>query len=125
MLDIALPCEGIGPAEVVEALEKQLASLSLDGALVQLRLDSIQRDVWHSLDLAAIKEMFDPCLHLVLRPGSSGLVIDGQEVHADVSFAAFARREMPKGVDPGAVVRLALGYLDDAAVEETEGAASE
>jgi exonuclease SbcD len=125
MFDIALPCEGIGPAEVVDALEKATASLSLEGALVQLRLDLIQRDVWHSLDLAAINEMFDPCLHLVLRPGRSGLVIDGEEAESDISFAAFARREMPKGVDPDAVVRLALSYLDDAAAEETEGQAGE
>src|SRR5206468_12884167 len=44
MFDIALSCEGIGPAEVVDALEKETVSLSLEGALVQLRLDLIQRD---------------------------------------------------------------------------------
>ncbi len=125
MFDIALTCEGVGPAEVITALEKEITGLSLDGALVQLRLDSIQRDVWHSLDLAAINEMLDPCLHVVLRPGRSGLAMDGDEAEADISFATFARREMPKGVDSEAVVRLALGYLDDAAAAEAEGEAGE
>jgi hypothetical protein len=31
---------------------------------------------------------------------------------------------MPRGVDPDAVVRLALGYLDDAAAAEAEGEAA-
>lgn len=124
MYDIAIPCDGVGPAEVVEALERQVDGLSLDGALLQLRLDSIQRDVWHSLDLAAINEMLAPCLHVVLRPGRSGLVMEAEEAEGDISFAAFARREMPKGVDPEAVVRLALGYLDDAAAAEAEGEAA-
>jgi hypothetical protein len=92
---------------------------------VQLRLDLIQRDVWHSLDLAAINEMLSPCMHVVLRPGRGGLIMDGEETEGDISFAAFARREMPKGVDPDAVVRLALGYLDDAAAAEAEGEAGE
>jgi hypothetical protein len=124
MFDIALPCEGMGPAEVVAALEKQIGGLSLDGAVVQLRLDSIQRDVWHSLDLVAVNEMLDRCLHVVLRPGRGGLVVAGEESEADISFAAFARREMPRGVDPDAVVRRARGYLDDAAAAEAEGEAA-
>ena len=121
MFNIALPCEGLGPGEVVATLEKEIAGLSLDGALLQLRLESIQRDVWHSLDLAAINEMLGPCLQVVLRPGRSGLVMAGEDPEGDMSFAAFARQEMPKGVDAEAVVRLALGYLDDAAVAEAEG----
>jgi hypothetical protein len=125
MFDIALPCEGMGPADVVAALEKQISGLSLDGAVAQLRLDSIQRDVWHSLDLVAVNEMLDRCLHVVLRPGRGGLAVSGEESEADISFAAFARREMPRGVDPEVVVRLALGYLDDAAAAEAEGEAAE
>jgi exonuclease SbcD len=125
MFDIAVACEGIGPGEVVAAIENEIAGLSLDQALLQLRLESIQRDVWHSLDLASIHEMLAPCLHFVLRPGRTGLVMDGVDVESDLSFAAFARREMPKGVDPDAVVRLALGYLDDAAAAEAEGEAAE
>lgn len=125
MFDIAIACEGIGPSEVVAAIENEIAGLSVDQALVQLRLESIQRDVWHSLDLASIHEMLAPCLHFVLRPGRTGLVMDGVDVEGEVSFAAFARREMPKGVDPDAVVRLALGYLDDAAAAEAEGEAAE
>ena len=49
--------------------------------------------------------------------------MDGADAESDISFAAFARREMPKGVDPEAVVRLALGYLDDAVAAEAEAEA--
>lgn len=125
MFDIAVACEEIGPGEVIAAIENEIAGLSLDQALLQLRLESIQRDVWHALDLASINEMLAPCLHFVLRPGRAGLVMDGGDVESDLSFAAFARQEMPKGVDPDAVVRLALGYLDDAAAAEAEGEAAE
>jgi hypothetical protein len=51
--------------------------------------------------------------------------MDGGDAEGDMSFAAFARREMPKGVDPEAVVRLSLGYLDDAAAAEAEGEGGE
>jgi DNA repair protein SbcD/Mre11 len=125
MFDLALSCDSLGPGEVIAALEKQVEGLELDGAVVQLRLDSIQRDVWHSLDLGAIHSMLEPCLHVVIRPGSSGLVIDGVDAEGDISFSVFARQEMPKGVEPDAVVRLALSYLDDAAAAEAEGEAAE
>ena len=49
--------------------------------------------------------------------------MDGEEAKP-IFLRAFARREMPKGVDSEAVVRLALGYLDDAAAEEAEGEAA-
>jgi DNA repair protein SbcD/Mre11 len=120
MYDIALPCEGVGPTEVLAALEREVENLSLEGAVIQVRLDTIQRDVWHSMDLATVNELFEPCLHHLVRPGYGGLVMDGADAESDISFAAFARREMPKGVEPEAVVRLALGYLDDAVAAEAE-----
>ena len=55
---------------------------------MQLRLDSIQRDVWHSLDLAAINEMLDPCLHDLIddfyaeierHPDARKVITGGQE----------------------------------------------
>ena len=52
-------------------------------------------------------------------------VTSGEDVDEDISFAVFARREMPSGVDAEAVVRLALTYLDDAAAAEAEAGATE
>ncbi len=125
MLDIALPCEGVGPSEVVQALEEAIDGLALDGAVVRLRFEAIQRDVYHSLDLAAMDELLAPCLQVVRSVGRSGLVTSSEADDGDISFAVFARREMPKGVDAEAVVRLALGYLDDAAAVEAEAEAGE
>ena len=51
-------------------------------------------------------------------------MISGED-DSDISFAVFGRREMPKGVDAEAVLRLALGYLGDAAAEEAEAEAGE
>lgn len=124
MLDVALSCDGIGPTEILEALEKEIDGVALEGAVVRLRFEAIQRDVYHSLDLAAIDEVLAPCLHVVRSVGRSGIAIGGED-DSDISFAAFGRREMPKGVDAEAVLRLALGYLGDAAAAEAEAEAGE
>jgi hypothetical protein len=124
MLDIALPCDGIGPTEILEALEKEIDGVALEGAVLRLRFEAIQRDVYHSLDLAAIDEVLAPCLHVVRSVGRSGIVISSED-DSDISFAVFGRREMPKGVDAEAVLRLALGYLGDAAAAEAEAEAGE
>jgi exonuclease SbcD len=124
MLDIALPCDGIGPTEILEALEQRIDGVALEGAVLRLRFEAIQRDVYHSLDLAAIDEVLAPCLHVVRSVGRSGIVISSED-DGDISFAAFGRREMPTGVDAEAVLRLALGYLGDAAAAEAEAEAGE
>jgi DNA repair protein SbcD/Mre11 len=124
MLDIALSCDGIGPTEILEALEQEIDGVALEGAVLRLRFEAIQRDVYHSLDLAAIDEVLAPCLHVVRSVGRSGIVISSED-DSDTSFAAFGRREMPKGVDAEAVLRLALGYLGDAAAAEAEAEAGE
>ncbi len=124
MLDIALPCDGIGPTEILAALEQEIDGVALEGAVLRLRFEAIQRDVYHSLDLAAIDEVLAPCLHVVRSVGRSGIVISSED-ESDISFAAFGRREMPKGVDAEAVLRLALGYLGDAAAAEAEAEAGE
>jgi DNA repair protein SbcD/Mre11 len=125
MLDLMVPCEGLSPVEVLEALTTATEGAALDGAVVRVRFDSIQRDVYHALDLAAVEELFEPCLHVVRVIGRGGLVTSGEDVDEDISFAVFARREMPPGVDAEAVVRLALTYLDDAAAAEAEAEATE
>ena len=91
---------------------------------MRLRFESIARDVYHGLDLAAVDDLFADCMHVVRSVGRTGLVTGGDAIEeSEVSFTVFARREMPSDVDADAVVRLALGYLDDAAAEEAEAEA--
>jgi hypothetical protein len=111
-------------AKVLDALEAQVADLPLAGAVVRLRFESIARDVYHGLDLAAVDDLFADCMHVVRSVGRTGLVTGGGPEESEVPFTVFARREMPGDVDAEAVVRLALGYLDDAAAEEAEAEAA-
>jgi exonuclease SbcD len=123
MHDVHVACEGLTAAEVLDALKAQVADLPLAGAVVRLRFESIARDVYHGLDLAAVDDLLADCMHVVRSVGRSGLVTDGGAEESEVPFTVFARREMPPDVDADAVVRLALGYLDDAAAEEVEAEA--
>lgn len=120
MHDIAVDCDGVGPAEVVAQLVKQVENVVLDGAVVRVRFEGIARDVYHSLDRDEIDEVFSSALHVVSLVGHGGLAAAQDERSEDLSFKAFARREMPKGVEGDAVIKLALSYLDDAEAAEIE-----
>src|SRR5262249_47972994 len=91
MMDITVPCEGLSPAEVLEQLTAATKGTALDGAVVRVRFESIQRDVYHALDLVAVEELFEPCLHVVRSIGRTGLVTGGDGPDDDISFAVFAR----------------------------------
>ena len=123
MVDLALPCDGLGPNEVLSEIENALAGRRVDGAVVRIRLESIVRDVYHALDFAAIDELFEPALHHALLVGRTGLRTAMGEEERDLSFAAFARRHMPKGVDDEAVLAMAQRYLEDALAAEAEAEA--
>jgi hypothetical protein len=123
MLDIQIPCAGLAPTDVMRTMEQQIDGLDLAGAVVRLQLEGIDRHVYHALDLAALDELLSPCLHVVRSVGRSGLVLSSESDEGDIAFSAFARNEMPKDVDPEPVIRLALGFLDDAVAAEAEEAA--
>lgn len=120
MHDFALDCDGIGPSEVLTALAKAIEGVGLDGAVVRIRFEGIARDVFHALDVDEIDELLAPCLHVVRLVGRGGLGATQDGEAEDLSFKAFARREMPKGVDADAVIKVALTYLDDAEAAELE-----
>lgn len=118
--DFPVACNELGPQEVVAAVKSATDGATLDEALVRVRLERIARDVYQSLDLDAIADIFEPCFYYQLAVGRSGLAIGDEESAEEVSFEEFARDRIPKDVDPEAVIALARRYLDDAAAEEAE-----
>ena len=124
LIDLQVACHGLAPADVLRSLVEQAADLELDGAVVRLRLESIDRSVYHALDLAAVDELFAPCLHVVRSVGKGGLVSARRLRRPSLDFAAFAHGAIPKDMDPEPVIRIALGFLDDAAAAEAEESAA-
>jgi exonuclease SbcD len=122
--DFAIPCAELDAGQVLGAMEAAIGNTSLDGALVRVRLEQIARDVYHALDHAAAAELLVDCFHYQLSAGRSGLVVGSTEVGGEVPFDQFARSRMPKDVDAEAVIALARGFLDDAALEEAEEGSS-
>ena len=122
--DFAIRCADLDAGEVLAAVEAAVAGTPLEGALVRVRLEQITRDVYHALDHASAGEMLSDCFHYQLSAGRSGLVVGSTEVGGEVSFDEFARSRMPKDVDSEAVIALARGFLDDAALDEAEEGSS-
>lgn len=120
MLDLPVECEELNPSEILGSLETAIGGQVPDGAVVRVRLDSIARDVYHALDFAAIDELFAPALHHFLLVGRGGLKSSSSADERDLSFAAFARHHMPKGIDEEAVLAIAQRYLVDATAAEAE-----
>jgi DNA repair protein SbcD/Mre11 len=120
MLDVPVDCRELDPTEVLAAVETAVAGQTVDDAVIRLRLESIARDIYHALDFAAIDELLAPALHHVLLVGRSGLMNPSAPDERDLSFAAFARQHIPRGVDEEAVLAIAQRHLADATAEETE-----
>jgi DNA repair exonuclease SbcCD nuclease subunit len=124
MFDFPIDCHEASPAEVVDKLDSAIAGLALEGAVVRVGFERIARDVYHALDVNAIDRLLEPCLHVVRQVGKSGLggATGDDASDEDLSFLKFAEREMPKGVESDAVVKLALRYLGEAESDELEAA---
>lgn len=120
VFDFAVACSELGPADVVAAVRSGTDHAALAEALVRVRLESIARDVYQSLDLGTIGDILEPCFHYQLAVGHSGLAMGHEEGVGEVSFEDFARERIPSDVDPEAVIALARRYLDNAAAEEAE-----
>jgi DNA repair exonuclease SbcCD nuclease subunit len=123
VLSFPFDCEGLGPAEVLKQVEKQVSAAALKDAVVMVRLDRIARDAYQALNFAGLNALFDECLHHLIHVGQGGLTLDGSRGGSDVSFEEFARGRVPKGLDTEAVVALARGYIDDASAAEAEAEA--
>jgi DNA repair protein SbcD/Mre11 len=122
VLDFSIPCLGRDAGEVMGAIEDATTDSVLAAALVRVRLEQIARDIYQTLDLAGIDDIFADCFHYQLVVGRAGLVVATGETAAEITFDEFARTRMPKDVDAEAVIALARRYLDDAALEDAEEA---
>jgi DNA repair protein SbcD/Mre11 len=126
MIDLAVDCLDLASPEIIERAEQLIDPFDLDGAVVRVRLVSISREAYQSLDFRTLGEMLEPCLHHVYSVGRSGLVagVTGEQ-EADLSFTGWVRGRVPAALDEEAVISLARGYLDAAAAEEAEAEAEE
>ncbi|WP_354699067.1 SbcD-like subunit of palindrome specific endonuclease [Paraconexibacter sp. AEG42_29] len=122
VIDVAVACAGCGPAEVAAGVVAAVDGTALEGAVVRVRLEELQRDVWGALDFGRFGELFAPCLHHAIHVGSSGLHAgpDPVAAAAELKFDAWARERVPAGLNPEAVIAIAQNYLKDAAMSEAE-----
>lgn len=123
LVDLPVDCTECGPDVVLERLEREAESHQLEGAVARIRLDALERDVYHALDFDRIDELFAPCLHKILNVGRGGLRTSLAGDGSDLSFEGYARSNMPASVNADAVVAIARRFLDDAAAEEAEAQA--
>ena len=122
MLDLTIPCCGCDQTAVLAGLEHELAGKALAGAVVRVRLEELQRDVWGALDFGRFDELFADCLHHMIHVGRSGLHAGPDHVsqQAELQFDTWARARVPEGLDPETVIAIAQNHLKDAAVAEAE-----
>lgn len=122
VFDLAVPCAGSGPSDVLTAVTAAAGAHGLDGAVVRVRLEELQRDVWGALDFGEFDTLFAPCLHHTINVGKSGLHAgpDPATAAAELSFGPWARERVPAGLDPEKVIAIAQAHLKEAAVLEAE-----
>ena len=120
LIDIGVDCTGCDPADVLRRVESEVAGSELRGAVVRVRLASLQRDVYHALDFARLDALFEACLHHSVSVGREGLRVDTQLEASELAFGPFARSRVPAGLDAERVIALAQNFLDAAAAEEAE-----
>jgi DNA repair protein SbcD/Mre11 len=125
MLDVPVDCDGCDPDTVLARLETELQDATLDQAVVRIRLNRLQRDVYQALDFGRLEHLLDPCLHHVLQVGAGGLraSADGEEL-PELAFGPFARGRIPDALDPEKVIAIAQSFLTEAQAEELDAEAS-
>lgn len=120
MIDIGIDCTDCDPLAVESLAMAAFDGRDLEGAVVRVRLTSLQRDVYQALDRGRLDEMLEPCLHHQLVVGREGLRSSSDASTPELSFGPWARTRVPAGLDPEEVVSLAQSFLSDAAAEEAE-----
>src|SRR5262249_7082162 len=66
VFDFSIACGDLDLNAVFEAIETEADGVALADALVRVRLEGIARDVYQSLDLDGIGELFEGCFHYQL-----------------------------------------------------------
>jgi exonuclease SbcD len=123
LFDMLVDCASCDPSAVLAGVQRQVATRQLDGAVVRLRLQALQRDVYHALDFDRLSDLFEGCLHHVVVAGREGLRSGGADQGRgddELVFTDWARRRVPAGLDAERVVGIARGFLDEAAAAEAE-----
>ena len=115
---VEVACRGLGPAEVLAAVEAAVAARDCRDAVVRLRLDGLARDVYQALDLRRVARCSRTRCTSSWRSAPAGLSAGAEEADEGVAFEAFARARVPAGVDAARVVALARGFLLAAGAEE-------
>ena len=113
MLDLTIPCGGCDQTAVMAGLEHELAGKALAGAVVRVRLEELQRDVWGALDFGRFDELFADCLHHMIHVGRIGLHAGPDHVsqQAELEFDTWAWLRVPDGLDPETVIAIAQNHL--------------
>jgi len=125
MLDLLVDCSACDHEAVVHAVVSAVGDAAVDGAVVRVRLEELQREVWGALDFGRFDELFGSCLHHTVQVGRTGLRAGPEGgVEAELRFDAWARGRMPSGVDSEAVIAIAQNYLKDASASEVEADAA-
>jgi DNA repair protein SbcD/Mre11 len=126
-----IPSFGLSPAEIDQRIAAVMAKVDLDGNIVRVVLQDVQRHVVRELNHAALREYQRRALHFQLdarRPdptranGVAGAGLAGRRLSlADIVREKLQTRDLESDLDRDALVALGLSYLREAeAVEVPE-----
>ena len=127
-IDLEVPAYALAPAEIDRQIAALLSKVDLDGNIVRVVLQDVQRHVVRELNHAALREYQRRALHFQIdarRPDIQRASVSGA-TGKRLSLAEIVReklrtREIEADLDREALVTLGLGYLKDAeAIEVPE-----
>jgi exonuclease SbcD len=109
------PIDASEHEDLLAPIERALAGLHLEGAMVRCRIVHVEQRVWRTLDRKRLAELTAGCLHLELVPEFGGSEMP--PVGAPTDLRSFIAAQVPEGVEPEPIVARAEGYLSRAAQE--------
>jgi len=122
-----IPSYNLAPADIDKAIEAMLHKVQLDGNIVRVVLQDVQRHVIRELNHAALREYQRRALHFQLdarRPDPTHSVLGerGRKMSlTDIVRDKLQTRPLEADLDRDALVGLGLGYLKEAeAIEVPE-----
>jgi DNA repair exonuclease SbcCD nuclease subunit len=127
-IDLEVPAYTLAPAEIDRQIAALLSKVALEGNIVRVVLQDVQRHVVRELNHAALREYQRRALHFQLdarRPDPKGATISGATGKrlslADIVREKLRTRQIETDLDREALVTLGLSYLKEAeAIEVPE-----